>query len=75
MVGLGRGLTFTVTTDLVLSSAPEHQAGAASAVSETTYELGAALGIALLGSIVIGIYRGFTAPTGVPAIPAATPSR
>ncbi|MDN0196125.1 MFS transporter [Streptomyces sp. S.PNR 29] len=67
VVGLGAGLSFTVTADVILSSVPKEQAGAASAVSETAYELGAALGIAVLGSIVTGVYRGFTAPAGTPA--------
>ncbi|MEO3975255.1 MFS transporter [Streptomyces sp. CAU 1734] len=65
--GFGAGLAFTVTADVILSSVPKEQAGAASAVSETAYELGAALGIAVLGSIVTGVYRGFPAPEGVPA--------
>ncbi|MYV91661.1 MFS transporter, partial [Streptomyces sp. SID1034] len=69
--GLGAGLAFTVTADVILSSVPKEQAGAASAVSETAYELGAALGIALLGSVVTGIYRGFEVPAGVPADVAA----
>lgn len=67
VVGIGAGLAFTVTSDVILSSVPKEQAGAASAVSETAYELGAALGIALLGSIVTGIYRSFPVPPGVPA--------
>ncbi|MEU9238185.1 MFS transporter [Streptomyces sp. NPDC048385] len=67
VVGVGAGFSFTVTADVILSSVPKDQAGAASAVSETAYELGAALGIALLGSIVTGVYRGFTAPPGTPA--------
>lgn len=66
VVGVGAGLSFTVTADVILSSVPKDQAGAASAVSETAYELGAALGIALLGSIVTGVYRGFTGPAGTP---------
>ncbi|MFD7135120.1 MFS transporter [Streptomyces sp. NPDC059894] len=66
VVGLGAGFSFTVTADVILSSVPKEQAGAASAVSETAYELGAALGIAALGSIVTGVYRGFTAPAGTP---------
>ncbi|MEU3789875.1 MFS transporter [Streptomyces fructofermentans] len=66
VVGVGAGLSFTVTSDVILSSVPKEQAGAASAVSETAYELGAALGIALLGSIVTGVYRGFTVPAGTP---------
>ncbi|MFI5620104.1 MFS transporter [Streptomyces sp. NPDC051567] len=67
LVGLGAGFSFTVTADVILSSVPKEQAGSASAVSETAYELGAALGIALLGSIVTGVYQGFTAPASVPA--------
>ncbi|MGK5547304.1 MFS transporter [Streptomyces sp. URMC 127] len=67
VVGVGAGFSFTVTADVILSSVPREQAGAASAVSETAYELGAALGIALLGSIVTGVYRDFTVPGGVPA--------
>ncbi|MDJ1132297.1 MFS transporter [Streptomyces iconiensis] len=66
VVGLGAGLAFTVTADVILSSVPKEQAGAASAVSETAYELGAALGIALLGSVVTGVYRSFPTPSGVP---------
>ncbi|MYR46015.1 MFS transporter [Streptomyces sp. SID5910] len=67
VVGVGAGFSFTVTADVILSSVPKEQAGAASAVSETAYELGAALGIALLGSIVTGVYRDFTGPAGTPA--------
>ncbi|GAA4793778.1 MFS transporter [Streptomyces ziwulingensis] len=67
VVGVGAGFAFTVTADVILSSVPKKQAGAAAAVSETAYELGAALGIALLGSIVTGVYRDFTGPAGTPA--------
>ncbi|MFJ6948536.1 MFS transporter [Streptomyces wuyuanensis] len=67
VVGVGAGFSFTVTADVILSSVPKEQAGSASAVSETAYELGAALGIALLGSIVTGVYRDFATPSGVPA--------
>ncbi|MEV5431340.1 MFS transporter [Streptomyces sp. NPDC052701] len=67
VVGVGAGFSFTVTADVILSGAPRDQAGAASAVSETAYELGAALGIALLGSVVTGVYRDFTGPAGTPA--------
>ncbi|MBJ7906852.1 MFS transporter [Streptomyces sp. DSM 110735] len=66
IVGIGAGFSFTVTADVILSTVPKNQAGAASAVSETAYELGAALGIALLGSIVTASYRNFAAPPGTP---------
>lgn len=64
VVGIGAGFSFTVTADVILSTVPKDQAGAASAVSETAYELGAALGIALLGSVVTGVYAGFSGPAG-----------
>ncbi|MEU8224243.1 MFS transporter [Kribbella sp. NPDC048915] len=66
VVGAGAGFSFTVTADVILAAVPKEEAGAASAVSETAYELGAALGIALLGSIVTGVYRGFAGPVGTP---------
>ncbi|MFE2052926.1 MFS transporter [Streptomyces sp. NPDC059459] len=66
VVGVGAGFSFTVTADVILSSVPKEQAGSASAVSETAYELGAALGIAVLGSIVTGVYRDFSGPAGTP---------
>jgi len=48
----------------VLSAVPRDRAGSASAISETAYELGAALGIALLGSMVTVAYRAFLPPAG-----------
>jgi MFS transporter, DHA2 family, multidrug resistance protein len=44
--------------DVVLAAAPPERAGAASAISETAQELGLALGIALLGTIGVAVYRG-----------------
>jgi MFS transporter, DHA2 family, multidrug resistance protein len=46
-----------LTTGLIVGSAPPERAGAASAMSETSAELGGALGIALLGSLGAAIYR------------------
>jgi DHA2 family multidrug resistance protein-like MFS transporter len=65
---------FTATTDLVVSSAPPERAGAASGISETGAELGGALGIAILGSIGVAVYRGQlagTLPAGIPGQAAA----
>lgn len=47
----------TITTDIVLAAAPPERAGAASAISETSFELGAALGLAVLGSAFAAVYR------------------
>jgi MFS transporter, DHA2 family, multidrug resistance protein len=46
-----------LATDLIVGTAPVEKAGAASAISETSSELGGALGIAILGSIGIAVYR------------------
>ena len=54
---LGMAPVFTLTTDLVVGSAPPEKAGAASAISETSAEFGGALGIALFGSIGVALYR------------------
>ena len=54
---VGVSPVFTLTTDLVIGSAPPERAGAASAISETSGEFGGALGIALFGSIGVAVYR------------------
>lgn len=59
----------TVGVDIVVAAAPPERTGAASAISETTQELGTALGIALLGSLATAVYRAQVTqaiPTGVP---------
>ena len=56
--GIGIGLTFTVNNDNVLATAPRQRAGAAAAVSETAFELGGALGIAILGTVLNSTYSG-----------------
>ncbi|WSL80905.1 MFS transporter [Kitasatospora sp. NBC_01266] len=71
-VGAAEGLVYTLASDLVLTAAPAEKSGAASAVSETAYELGTALGIALFGSVVAAIYPGaLGAPPGVDGATAA----
>ena len=57
LMSLGFGFTFTLTIDLVISAAPPERAGAASAIAETGAELGGALGLAVLGSLGVAVYR------------------
>ncbi|MFD5225263.1 MFS transporter [Microbacterium sp. NPDC058342] len=72
VLGLGIGAAETISNELILSSAPAEKAGAASAVSETAYELGAVLGTAILGGLITAFYRGaLVLPDGVPAETAA----
>jgi len=59
----------TVGNELIMGAVPPERAGAAAAVVETASELGAALGIAVLGSVGIAAYRsslGASAPEGTP---------
>ncbi len=70
VISLGMGPVFGLTTEMIVGSAPEEKAGAASGISETAAELGGALGIAVLGSVGVAIYRSGVAagvPAGVPA--------
>jgi MFS transporter, DHA2 family, multidrug resistance protein len=67
---IGLSPVVILATDLIVGSAPVERAGAASAISETSSELGGALGIAILGSIGTAVYRVAMAdavPTGIPA--------
>ncbi|MET9604194.1 MFS transporter [Streptomyces sp. NPDC006512] len=50
-LGLGDGLAVTVAAAVLVSAVPADRAGQAGAVSETSYELGVGLGVALLGSL------------------------
>ncbi|GAS87522.1 efflux MFS transporter LfrA [Mycolicibacterium brisbanense] len=54
---LGVGVSQTVSNDTIVASVPAAKAGAASAVSETAYELGAVVGTATLGTIFSAFYR------------------
>lgn len=57
IISLGLNPTMTMTTDLIMGVAPPERAGAASAISETSCELGLALGMAILGSVGTASYR------------------
>jgi DHA2 family multidrug resistance protein-like MFS transporter len=69
VISLGLGPMMTLTTDLVVGSAPPERAGEASALSETAPELGGALGIAILGSLGTAVYRFKVAGAVPPGLP------
>ncbi len=74
IISVGLAPVFGLTTELIVGSAPPERAGAASGISETGAELGGALGISILGSVGVAIYRSELAahlPAGVPADAAA----
>jgi len=68
---LGMSPVFTLGTDMIIGSAPAARAGSAAAISETSSELGGALGIAILGSIGTAIYRAQMIQARLGELPAA----
>jgi EmrB/QacA subfamily drug resistance transporter len=56
LLAAGLGLSSTPATTAIVDSLPVEQQGVASAVNDTSRELGTALGIAILGSIVTSRY-------------------
>jgi DHA2 family multidrug resistance protein-like MFS transporter len=70
VISVGLAPVITLATELIVGSAPPEQAGAATGMSETSGELGGALGIAILGSVGTALYRAEVAdtlPAGIPA--------
>jgi hypothetical protein len=57
LVGLGAGLGLPALTDTVMAAVPEDEAGVGSAVNDVSRQLGGALGVAVIGSIVSSSYR------------------
>ncbi|GAA5077954.1 MFS transporter [Nocardia iowensis] len=57
IAGVGYGLAFTLVSDVAVSSVPPERAGSAVGISETSFELGNALGLALLGSLAALVFR------------------
>jgi predicted MFS family arabinose efflux permease len=54
---LGMGITTAPSTGAIMRSLPLHKAGVGSAVNDTTRELGGALGVAVMGSLVASQFR------------------
>lgn len=66
----GVAMVLTLSAELIVSTAPPERAGAAAGLSETGSQFGAALGVAILGSIGAYVYRrelSGEAPDGVPS--------
>ncbi len=55
--GLGAGAVMTLGSDVMLSTASPERAGEVGAVQETSFSLGAGLGLALLGTVLSLVYR------------------
>ena len=56
LMSVGMGLTMAPATESVMGSLPREKAGVGSAVNDTTRQMGGALGVAIIGSIVASVY-------------------
>ena len=66
LLGLGIGLTMTPATDAVMGSLPVTKAGVGSAMNDTTRQVGGALGVAVLGSVLSSAYASHLGSDGTP---------
>ncbi|WP_275693382.1 MFS transporter [Nocardioides sp. TF02-7] len=66
VTGIGMGLAMTPATAAITDALPLRQQGVASAVNDLARELGGALGIALLGSVLNDTYRNAYATSAFP---------
>jgi MFS family permease len=57
LFGLGAGMTMPTVTDSIMAAVPVSKAGIGSAMIDLSRELGIALGVAILGSLVASLYR------------------
>ena len=62
VLAAGMALTMTPMTTQLMAAVPRDRAGMGSATNDTTRELGGALGVAVLGSLVTGKYAAGVAP-------------
>jgi hypothetical protein len=78
LAGLGMGLTTAPATEAIMGVVPKEKAGIGSAVNDATRELGATLGVAIIGSVYASLYAsGIQDAVGnvpAPALDAATES-
>lgn len=58
VMAAGMGLTMPPATESIMGSLPRDKAGVGSAVNDTTRQMGGAIGVALIGSVVASIFAG-----------------
>jgi EmrB/QacA subfamily drug resistance transporter len=72
IMGFGMGTTMAPATDSIMGSLPLAKAGVGSAMNDTTRQVGGALGVAILGSVLASSYSAAMAPVvaGLPQVAA-----
>jgi len=69
VLGVGIGATMTAASSSIMQSATPERAGMAASIEEVSYELGGALGVTLMGSILTGVYaQTLAVPEGVEGV-------
>jgi len=71
LLGSGMGLTSAPATESIMGAVSTAKAGIGSAVNDATRELGATLGVAVIGSVFASLYRDAFTPDAVSGIPGA----
>ena len=72
LLGKGIGLAMVPATNAIMSTLPLGRAGVGSAVNDTAQEVGNALGVAVLGSVLAaGYHAAIDHQAGISALPAA----
>ena len=56
VMAAGMGMTMAPATESVMGSLPRAKAGVGSAINDTTRQVGGALGVAVIGSVVTSVY-------------------
>ena len=56
LFSIGLAPVFALSADLIVGAAPERKAGSTAAIAESSSELGGALGIAIIGSVIAAVY-------------------
>ncbi|MCC2597239.1 MFS transporter [Pusillimonas sp. MFBS29] len=56
VLGLGLGAAMTAASSTIMDKAPPDRAGMAASIEEVSYELGGAIGVTLMGSILSAVY-------------------
>ena len=72
ILGLGMGFTMVPAMGAAMAVLPEQRAGVGSGLLQTLRQCASAIGVALLGSLLLGIYTGRLHTTGLPASAAHT---
>jgi Na+/melibiose symporter-like transporter len=74
-LGMGMGNVLAPATDSIMGALPKEKAGVGSAMNDTTRQVGGALGVAVLGSILSSRFTAEMGDSLVQVLPASTLSR